>query len=50
MKKIVIKVLLALLIFILSNIGAEALINKEQYEVESTENVQKIMETLCSDE
>ena len=47
MKKIVIKVLLSVLIFILSNIGAEALINKEQYEVESTENVQKIMETLC---
>lgn len=50
MKKIVIKVLLSVLIFILSNIGAEALINKEQYEVESTENVQKIIETLCSDE
>ena len=49
MKKIIIKVLAALLIVTPINIEVQALIGKEQYEVESTENVQEIMETLCSD-
>ena len=49
MKKIIIKVLAALLIVTPINIEVQALLCKEQYEVESTENVQEIMETLCSD-
>ena len=41
MKKIIIKVLAALLIVTPINIEVQALIGKEQYEVESTENVQE---------